>query len=65
MAGHNLLDGIHFNGFAWAVLHEEKLFRINATHLIRVTYPVLPWIGVMAHRNNYCGRAQLARWYSL
>jgi uncharacterized membrane protein len=52
VAGHNLLDSIHFNGFAWAALHEEKLFRVNSTHLIRVTYPVLPWIGVMAL--GYC-----------
>jgi len=45
--GHNLLDNIHFEGFFWSVLHEPKIFRVDASHLVRVTYPVLPWIGIM------------------
>ena len=45
--GHNLLDPIHFDGFLWSVLHESKVFQINETRFIRVTYPLLPWIGIM------------------
>jgi len=52
VAGHNLLDRIHFDTLIWSVLHEPKIFRIDETHLIRVTYPVLPWIGIMAL--GYC-----------
>jgi len=52
LAGHNLLDNIHYDGFAWAALHEAKRFQISDTHIIRVTYPVLPWIGIMAL--GYC-----------
>lgn len=47
VCGHNLLDNIHFDGFIWSVLHEPKIFRIDESHLLRVTYPVLPWIGIM------------------
>ncbi len=52
VAGHNLLDNIHFDSFAWAALHEAKIFHLNDSHLLRVTYPVLPWIGIMAL--GYC-----------
>ncbi|HUS01608.1 MAG TPA: heparan-alpha-glucosaminide N-acetyltransferase domain-containing protein [Chitinophagaceae bacterium] len=52
VAGHNLLDNIHFSGFGWAALHEEKLFHLDNSHLVRVTYPFLPWIGIMAL--GYC-----------
>src|SRR5687768_15264134 len=45
--GHNLLDGIHFKNVFWSALHEPRVFRINDSHLIRFTYPVLPWIGIM------------------
>jgi uncharacterized membrane protein len=48
VAGHNLLDGIHLDNMLWSVLHEPEVYRIDQTHLIRVTYPVLPWIGIMA-----------------
>ncbi len=47
VCGHNLLDNIHFDGFIWSVLHEPKIFRIDESHMLRVTYPVLPWIGIM------------------
>ena len=50
--GHNLLDNIHFEGFGWAALHERKRFQLSDTHVIRVGYPVLAWIGIMAL--GYC-----------
>lgn len=52
VAAHNLLDTLHFDGFLWAALHEPAIFRLDAVHLIRVTYPVIPWIGLMAI--GYC-----------
>ncbi len=52
VAGHNLLDSIHFNNFLWAAVHEPKLIQISGARIIRVTYPVLPWIGIMAM--GYC-----------
>ena len=52
VAGHNLLDNIHFDGFGWATLHETKIFQLDESHRIRVAYPVLPWIGIMAL--GYC-----------
>lgn len=53
IAGHNLLDGLHFApGSAqqslWALLHERSWIDISDTLRLRITYPVLPWIGVIA-----------------
>ena len=45
--GHNLVDNIHFDGFFWSVLHEPKVFQIGENRFIRITYPLLPWIGIM------------------
>ncbi len=52
---HNTLDGFHaeFLGRArwiWAMLHESGLFGYysDGTVVLRVLYPVLPWLGVMA-----------------
>ena len=65
VAGHNLLDRIHFDSLIWSVLHEPKVFRIDKTHLIKVTYPVLPWIGIMALGyclgNSYTKRTDTAK----
>jgi uncharacterized membrane protein len=47
--GHNLLDGIHFNGnYLWAILHERQLFEWTEGHYLRTAYPLLPWIAVMS-----------------
>ena len=52
IAGHNLLDGLHFaSGSAlqnlWAILHERSWIDVNDSLRLRTTYPVLPWIGVI------------------
>ncbi len=53
IAGHNVLDGLHFApGSAlqtvWAILHERSWLDVSDNLRLRVTYPVLPWIGVIA-----------------
>jgi len=53
IGGHNLLDGVHFApGSAqqnlWAILHERSWIDVSAYLRLRTTYPVLPWIGVIA-----------------
>jgi len=48
IAGHNLTDGLAFNGVAgaaWTVLHVPG--EIPQLHLL-VAYPLIPWVGVMA-----------------
>jgi len=53
MAGHNLLDGIHFQPddalyIPWAVLHDRVWIQVTDTLRMRTSYPLLPWIGVLA-----------------
>ncbi|MDL5368198.1 heparan-alpha-glucosaminide N-acetyltransferase domain-containing protein [Xanthomonas sp. NCPPB 2654] len=52
VAGHNLLDGVHVAGdgpwaAAWAVLHDRSWLQLGELRL-RTSYPLLPWIGVIA-----------------
>jgi uncharacterized membrane protein len=52
IAGHNLLDTIHVPGnglfsFLWAALHEARYFSYGY-FTIRVHFPLLPWVGIMA-----------------
>lgn len=52
IAAHNLLDTVHVAGdgplaFLWGVLHERKVFTFGGT-IVRSSYPLIPWIGVMA-----------------
>jgi uncharacterized membrane protein len=51
--GHNLLDAIHIDNFFWALLHDPAVFQLNESRFIRVTYPVLPWIGIMILGFNF------------
>lgn len=53
VAGHNLLDGLHFDpGHAmhipWAVLHDRGWIAVGEALRLRTSYPLLPWIGVIA-----------------
>jgi uncharacterized membrane protein len=51
--GHNLLDGVHAAPggplhVLWAVLHERTLLPLPWGGDVRTSYPLLPWIGVIA-----------------
>lgn len=53
IAGHNLLDGVHFPvesalHVPWAILHDRGWLAFSAELRLRTSYPVLPWIGVIA-----------------
>ena len=53
VAGHNLLDGLHFDPesalhIPWAILHDRGWIEFSDTLRLRTSYPVLPWIGVIA-----------------
>ena len=63
IAGHNLLDSLHFApGSAlhvpWAILHDRGWLTLSDTLRLRTSYPVLPWIGVIAL--GYC----LGPWFA-
>ena len=52
VAGHNLLDPLHFAAghplhAPWAVLHDRGWIDIGDTLRLRTSYPVLPWIGII------------------
>lgn len=53
VAGHNLLDGLHVDPqsalhIPWAVLHERGWIQLGDSVRLRTSYPLLPWIGVIA-----------------
>ncbi|QJQ20228.1 DUF1624 domain-containing protein [Pseudomonas sp. SK] len=53
IAGHNLLDTVHFEvGSAlhvpWAILHDRGWLELSDNLRLRTSYPVLPWLGVIA-----------------
>ncbi|MDZ3991355.1 DUF1624 domain-containing protein [Pseudomonas sp. Teo4] len=53
VAGHNLLDGLHFGPESalhvpWAILHDRGWLEFSDSLRLRTSYPVLPWIGVIA-----------------
>lgn len=51
--GHNLLDPLTAQGSSvldiiWYVLHQPQSVTLDSNRWINVSYPVLPWIGLMA-----------------
>ncbi|MBB3638358.1 DUF1624 domain-containing protein [Variovorax atrisoli] len=53
VAGHNLLDGVHFPvghtlHVPWAVLHDRGWIEVSDALKLRTSYPLLPWIGLIA-----------------
>jgi uncharacterized membrane protein len=53
IAGHNLLDGVHYAKESamyvpWAILHDRGWLVPWDGLRLRTSYPVLPWIGVIA-----------------
>jgi uncharacterized membrane protein len=53
VAGHNLLDGVHFGvesalHIPWAILHDRGWIEVSESLRLRTSYPLLPWIGVIA-----------------
>lgn len=53
VCGHNLLDGIRLVPgdtlyIPWAMLHQRDLLELPFGAVARTSYPVLPWIGVIA-----------------
>ena len=47
--GHNLFDGIHFNGnIPWSILHEFGIFHLTDQIELTVNYPIIPWMAVMS-----------------
>lgn len=53
IAGHNLLDGVHFPvghvlHVPWAILHDRGWIEVSEALRLRTSYPLLPWIGVIA-----------------
>ena len=53
VAGHNLLDSLHFPAghvmhVPWAVLHDRGWIDVSEGLRLRTSYPLLPWIGVIA-----------------
>ncbi|MEX3776418.1 DUF1624 domain-containing protein [Pseudomonas sp. MYb118] len=52
IAGHNLLDTLHFPvesamHIPWAILHDRGWIELTESLRLRTSYPLLPWIGVI------------------
>lgn len=53
IAGHNLLDPLQFASDSlmrvpWAILHDRGWIEVSESLRLRTSYPLLPWIGVIA-----------------
>ena len=48
VAGHNLFDGVKSTSPLWTILHAPGFLLNTPEHVVFVTYPIVPWIGVTA-----------------
>ncbi|MBD2353108.1 DUF1624 domain-containing protein [Tolypothrix sp. FACHB-123] len=53
IGGHNLFDNIHYEqlgkwGWLWAIFHQPAMLTPFPNKNFFITYPLIPWIGVMA-----------------
>ena len=48
IAGHNLLDSIRSANPLWSILHSPNFLVNTPQHVVFVTYPLIPWVGVTA-----------------
>ncbi|PIR39251.1 MAG: hypothetical protein COV35_01675 [Alphaproteobacteria bacterium CG11_big_fil_rev_8_21_14_0_20_39_49] len=52
IAGHHLLSGISFESgaghYIWAILYDRNVLELTEDIKARTSYPVLPWIGIIA-----------------
>jgi uncharacterized membrane protein len=48
IAGHNLFDSVESSNPLWIILHSPGFIVNNPEHVVRVSYPLIPWIGVTA-----------------
>ena len=46
--GHNLFDGVRSANPLWTILHAPGFLLNTPDHVVFVTYPLVPWIGVTA-----------------
>ena len=45
---HNLFDSVQSNNPLWLILHQPGFVLSTPGHIVRVAYPLIPWIGVTA-----------------
>lgn len=51
--GHDLLDNVHYHeNVLWAMFHDKGIFNLSTNFKLDISYPVVPWIGVMSL--GYC-----------
>jgi uncharacterized membrane protein len=48
IVGHNLLDGIQSPNPVWSILHSPGFLLNTPDHVLFLSYPIIPWIGVTA-----------------
>jgi uncharacterized membrane protein len=48
IVGHNLLDGIRSANPIWSILHSPGFLLNTPDHVVLLSYPLIPWIGVTA-----------------